>query len=205
MKEIFLVEKFKGKTYCVEFYDGEKIYLNAEFIAEYSLKSGVKIPEEALEEIVYQNDFKRAKERAFYLLEYRDHSFKELKDKLLRNYSKEIAFEITEKMVELGFVDDVKYAKKYARQLFEVKKIGKFKAKFELQKKGIDKDIIENILEEYSNESDERIDALIEKKYARYLCDEKGYRKVYNALLRQGYSYDEVSRALKKIKNEVED
>ena len=36
----------------------------------------------------------------------------------------------------------------------------------------------------------------MERKYERYLTDEKGVKKVKNALLRQGWSYSEVNAVL---------
>ena len=205
LKKIFSVDKFKGSTYCVEFEDGDKVYLNSRFISSYSLKDGVCIPEEALAEIVFENDCRRAKERALYLLEYRDHSYKELCDKLEKNYSSDICTVVMEKMVELGLINDAEYAIKLARQLFEVKKYGKYRAMFEMRKKGIDKEIIEEIAEEYEEETDDRLDALIERKYSRYLVDRKGIIKVTNALARMGYSYSDIRYAIEKNMDEVED
>ncbi len=36
----------------------------------------------------------------------------------------------------------------------------------------------------------------MERKYERYLTDEKGVKKVKNALLRQGYRYAEINAVL---------
>ena len=50
-------------------------------------------------------------------------------------------------------------------------------------------------------DAEARIDAilkLIEKKYAQKLGDKENYQKVYAALVRRGFSYGDVSRALKK-------
>ena len=195
LKKITYIEKYKGKTYCVGL-EEEKIYLHSSIISEYSLKEDMTIPQSALDEIVFQNDYRRAKERAFYLLDFRDHSYKELIDKLRRNYSEEICNSVMEKMCELGLVDDNKYAENYARKLFEVKRMGKYKARFELQKKGIDKEIIDELLEQYEDDTQERLTELIEKKYARYLVDKKGVQKVFNALVRQGYSYSDIREVI---------
>ena len=78
------------------------------------------VPLPALEQIIFANDYRKARERALYLLEYRDHSFKELYDKLEKNYSNEVCEAVMQKMVELGLINDEEYAEKYARQLFEV-------------------------------------------------------------------------------------
>ena len=43
---------------------------------------------------------------------------------------------------------------------------------------------------------------LINKKYYRYLDDEKGVKKVKNALVRYGYSYEDINAVLNEILNE---
>ena len=48
----------------------------------------------------------------------------------------------------------------------------------------------------------DRIKALVEKKYKRYLTDEAGVRKVKNALARLGYGYSDINSALKEFDNE---
>ncbi len=196
--EIVTIEKYKGKTYCIIFDNNDRMYWHLSVIDSFSLKEGVKIPTSAMEEIVYQNDLRKARERALYLLEYRDHSYKELFDKLKRNYNEEICLEILQKVVDLGYVNDYEYGKKLGRTLFEVKKVGSRKAKFLMKQKGLSDEIIAEVLEMYDEEKGERLIELIDRKYARYLGDEKGNRKVVNALLRQGYSYDEVKTALKE-------
>jgi regulatory protein len=205
LRKIFSVDKYKGSTYCVEFEDGDKIYLNSEFISKYSLRDGVEIPGEALDEIIFENDFRRARERALYLLEYRDHSYKELNDKLMRNYSDEICEAVMEKMCQLGLIDDEKYAEKLAAKLVEVKKYGKYRARFEMHKKGIDRELIDELLEQYEEETEERLEALVERKYSRYLVDRKGVTKVTNALARLGYSYSDIKAVLENFMDEVED
>ncbi len=202
VKRIISIEKYKGKTYCVAFED-DKIYLHSSIISEYHLKEDMTIPEEALDDIIFQNDYRRAKERAFYLFDYRDYSYKELYDKLLKNYSEDVCDAVMEKMCELGLIDDKKYAEKFARQLFEVKKAGKFKAIYEMQQKGLDKEIIDEVLELYEEDTIERLTELVEKKYARYLTDEKGAKKVFNALVRKGYNYSDVREVIKNYLDEV--
>lgn len=197
-KIVTSIEKYKGSVYTTVI-DDENYYINSSIISEYHLKVGMELSEDELNEIIFANDFRKAKERAFYLLDYRDHSYKELYDKLRRNYSEEVCNAVMEKVCELGFINDEKYAESLARKFFEVKMAGKYKTRFELQKKGISKDIIDNILQRYEDNTQDRIREHIQKKYIRYLTDEKGVQRVYNALVRDGYSYSEIRVALKEI------
>lgn len=201
---VLSIEKYKGRTYRVEFEEREPVYLHSSVISDFHLKADMQIPESALEEIIFADEYRRAKERALYLFDYRDHSYKELFDKLRHNYSVEVCNAVMDKMTELGLIDDRRYAKLLARQLFEIKRVGKYKAKAEMLKKGIDKEIIDELLEEYEDDTSERLYELVEKKYARYLTDEKGIKKVFSALVRNGYSYSETREVIKQFLDEVD-
>lgn len=146
--------------------------------------------------------FRRARERALYILEGRDCSYTELYEKLSKNYDDEICLAVCDNMVELSLIDDRRYAEKLARHYITVKKYGMYRAKQEMTRKGISPEMAEEFLEEYEDDTIERITELIEKKYARYLNDEKGIRKVKSALVRMGYSYGDINAVLEEYENE---
>lgn len=183
---------------CVIFDDGERIYIHEKILSEYHLKEGINVPQEAVEEIVAANDYRRARERALYLLDVRDYSFVELYQKLEKNYDEDICIKVCKNMAELRLINDRRYAESLARQLFEVKRVGMFKAKQELKRRGLSDKIIEEAVEPYADEEESfsRLEELVERKYERYLTDEKGVKKVKNALLRQGYRYSEINAVL---------
>lgn len=192
------ISKYKGSTMCVIFDDGERIYIHEKILAEYHLKEGINVPQEAVEEIIAANDYRRARERALYLLDVRDYSFVELYQKLEKNYDEDICIKVCKNMAELRLINDRRYAESLARQLFEVKRVGMFKAKQEMKRRGLSDKIIEEVTEPYADEEESfsRLEELVERKYERYLTDEKGVKKVKNALLRQGYRYSEINAVL---------
>ena len=110
-----------------------------------------------------------------------------------------------DKMLELGTVNDRRYAQGLARTYVEVRKYGYYRAYQQMRQKGLTKPIIEEALEEYSEGTYERLYELVERKYLRYLDGEKGDIKVKNALVRLGYSYDIVKEVLADIKQEYGD
>ena len=115
MLKITGVSKYKGSTYMIEFEKGETAFLNYEIVSAYGLRAGLDMPESAWEKIVFDNEFRKAKERALYLLDYRDYSYVELYKKLEKNYSEEICDAVMDKMLELGTVNDRRYAQGLAR------------------------------------------------------------------------------------------
>lgn len=197
--KIASVEKYKGKTYRIDFEEGEPAFINSEIISQFHLRAGTEIPDRAWEDVVYANDFRRARERAMYLLDYRDYSYSELYKKLLDNYDEQICFDVCDKLAELGFINDRRYAEALARKYMEVKKFGYYRAVQEMRQKGLSKELIDEVLAEYEDSTVERLTELVEKKYLRRLEDEDGIKKVKNALARQGYSYADINAALEDI------
>ena len=179
------ISPFKGSTVCIELSGG-------------GLAQGMDITEEQADMLIHKNDVRKARERALYLMESRDHSYSELFDKLERNYPEDVCFEVCSKLAELGIINDRRYAEKLCRQLFEIKKLGKYRVRQEMRMKGIPGDIIDETLEEFAEEDDSfaRLEELVEKKYERYLVDRKGVEKVKAALARKGYSYGEIREVL---------
>ena len=194
--KICSVEKYKGSTFCVEFCSGERVYLDSGIVSDYNLKADMDIPEQALAEVVTANDTRRARERALYLLSSRDFSYKELFEKLEQNYDEEVCYTICNRMAELGLINDQRYAEKLARTLFEVKRVGMYKAKQEMRLKGLSDELIGQAVSEYEESTADRLEELVDKKYARYLTDDKGVKKVKSALTRLGYSYGDINAVL---------
>ncbi len=195
------ISPYKGTTVCVELTGGGlmqtmKIYVHRDIAA--GLRKGMEISEDEADGLIYKNDLRRARERALYLMESRDHSYSELFDKLEINYSEDICFEVCTRLAELGIINDRRYAEKLCRKLYETKKYGSYRVKQEMRLKGIPAEIIDEVMEEFSEDDDsfERLERLVEQKYERYLVDRKGVNKVKNALARMGYSYGEIKEVL---------
>ena len=98
---------------------------------------------------------------------------------------------------ELGLIDDNRLAARLAERMNEAG-ISKREAYAKLYSKGIPKDIIKTVLEETPFDEASQIETVIEKKYRNKLSDKENVQKVYAALVRKGFSYGEVSAALKK-------
>ena len=194
--KITSIEQFKGKTLKVSFESGEPIFINSDIAAEYHLQKDIYIPQGGIDDIVRANDTRRAKERALYLLDNRDYSYAELFKKLAENYDEDICYEVLNRLAEIGCIDDRRYARYLAEKLCTVKKYGYFKAREEMRLKGLSRDIIEEALADYSEDCSERVLELIDKKYARYLTDDKGVKKVKAALARLGYSFADINAAI---------
>ena len=199
------IEKYKGSTYKVEFEQQEPCYLNIEIINKFNLKAGIDLPLSAWEQVKEESDFRRARERALYLLDYKDYSYVAMFKKLRQNYNEVLCYRVMQKLVDLGVINDRRYAQGLARHYMEVKLFGRRRAFQEMRLKGLTKEVIDLALEEYEQGTGERLRRLIEKKHLRYMTDEKGINRAKNSLIRYGYDYGDIKEALREIQIDSED
>jgi regulatory protein len=177
------------------FLDGEPaVKIDTETFLRSGLRPGDKLDDEELHQLILASDARRANEKALYLLEHRDHSKKELADKIARTAaSREAAQAAADRMEELGLVNDEAYARRRAKELFERKKFGPMRVRQELRLKGISSELIDELLAEYEEESAlENIRAVLERKYPQWQEDEKVKRRAFAALQRMGYPYGQI-------------
>ena len=178
------------------FIDGEfAMNLDTQALLENRFDVGRDISDEDLKEMIELSNERRAKEKALWLISYRNHSKKELKDKIRRTCDDSSAEKAVERMEELGLVNDEEYARQFARKLLLQKKMARRAAMLEMSRKGIDKETAQAALDEVDVDYRENIRYIIEKKY-RDIGDEKIKRRAVAALQRLGYGWDDIRAVL---------
>ena len=184
--------------------DGEYSFtVDEAYFLSMGLYNGKEVDSDELEEIKQIVSVRRAYNYAVTLLSRRDHSERELMTKLSQKGYADGAEEAIAKLRNGGYVSDERFARLYVRELQTLKKYGKKRIEQELYRKGIERDIIREVLEETDFDENQLV-SLIERKYGRYLSDEKGIQKTINGLLRMGYSYGEIRDALKTVNENTE-
>lgn len=184
--------------------DGEYSFtVDETYFLSMGIWNGKEVDCEELEEIKQTVNIRRAYNYAVSLLSRRDHSERELITKLSQKGYTQGVEEAIAKLRDSGYVSDEKFARLYVRELQTFKKYGKRRIEQELYRKGIDREIIREVLEETDFDEDGLV-SLVERKYGRYLDDEKGVAKTINGLLRMGYSYGEIRNALNRIKENLQ-
>ena len=90
----------------------------------------------------------RAKRRALYLLTDMDRTEKELYDRLKKTgYSEETVNAAMEYVKSFGYIDDVRYARKYI-EIFRDRK-SRRKMMYDMAAKGVDREVIEDAFLKY--------------------------------------------------------
>ncbi len=184
------------------FVDGNYAFsADEETLFKNKLSVGSSVDLDLISKIKFEVNKNKSKEKAFRLLSYRNHSRKELIDKIRHKYDQESADTAVNKMEELGLIDDEKFAREYAIHLF--KKLYSIKrVKFELSKKGIEKDTIVKVIEDVSPSEKDQIICLINKKYGQKMDCEESVRKVSLSLQNLGYNFTDINSAILSYKEE---
>ncbi len=155
----------RRKQMCALFIDGEYVMnLDAQTLIENRFDVGREIDDDELKEIIEKSGERRAKEKALWLISYRNHSEKELFDKLRRDFDETSAQKAVSRMAELGLINDEEFAKAYARRLVYGKKLSAKAAEYELLRKGIDKPTAEQVIGELDYDAQAQIIDFINRK-----------------------------------------
>ena len=120
--------------------------------------------------------------------------------------SPEVIATVITRMTELGYIDDLAYALMYIRSKSATKFLSRRSLSYELNKRGIDKEIIEQALAGISDEDDyQSARALVEKKVRAMssLDHETKMTRLMGALARKGYSSAVASRVIREILSEM--
>lgn len=193
----------RRKGLSAVYIDGEfAVKLDTQTLLENRFDVGREIDDDELKEIIDLSNERRAKEKALWLISYREHSKKELLDKMRRTCDSGAAAKAVARMEELGLVDDERFARQYARKLLLGKKLTRRAAVYEMTRKGIERDAAEAALEEIDVDYRANIRAVIEKKY-RELQDEKTKRRAVAALQRLGYCWEDINAVLEEYAEEA--
>ena len=182
--------------------DGTELSLDKDIVEGKKLSVGLDLSDP--EALKYESDFIRAKSRALWYLSRSDHSEKALRDKLIAaGFGPSASRDAVNRMVELGLIDDERYARRLAEYL-SASGSSKREIRYKLSMKGISSDIIKEISSEDETDEREKLARLIETKYKTKLNSEKDVEKVFAALVRKGFSYSDIKSVLKNYSEQIE-
>lgn len=181
--------------------DGEYVISTTEKVwYDSKLTEGMDINDEEWAEFVDAINFEKMYERALDLLDLRDHSQKEILDKLCQKFGydkREQAKLVLEKLAESGLLDDEHFARIYAEELVNKKHVSPAGLRAALSSKGISKDVINMLVDEMEIDPKEAIEALLDTKFkSKNLLDEKQVDKIINSLYGKGFMLNDIKMVL---------
>lgn len=176
--------------------------LDSELCELKGLKPGLALDDNLLQALVEESSIKRAKSRAMWCISRQDMPKEKLRRKLLEHFPAYAAEAAVERAVELGFINDLEYAKRRLQLIINTRKVSLKSAARLLLEEGVSRQDVEIASEEAEYDPLNAILTLIERKYKLKLQAENGREKVMAALQRKGYSYGEIRTAFKALEED---
>jgi regulatory protein len=144
-----------------------------------------------------------AKKYAFRLLGYRSRSENEIRERLeKKGFSEGNITSTLKHLKENGYIDDHALALNLKDHAFNNKLLGHNRAKMFLSNRGLPGEIVDAALQYDEEAESEKIQKLIDKKLktmGNYL-DKKNEKKLWDFLVRKGYTFSTIRRACQNLK-----
>lgn len=209
MAIITKIEAQKKRDDRVNIYVDEEFFMAifAELVYTFNLKKGMTIEEENLKNILNEEMYIKAKNKALNILAKTDQSEKKIKQKLSTDFEDDIIDMVIEFLKKNKFIDDDLLAQKIVNTNVNLNRCGKNKIKQNLYNKGIDKESIDEAISDIDNDVEfENALYLGKKRYERVKNEDKRkiYQKISQHLSYKGFNYDIIKRVLNKLLNDDE-
>ena len=190
----------RAGRYLVKFSDGTSVRLYRQTVEDFRMYPGLEIAD--LQALRDHDSRYSAKMRAVRIISASAVSRRDLETRLVRKgESEEQAKAAVEWLADLNLVDDRQTARQIVERCIH-KGYGLQRAKQALYEKQIPKDLWEEVLADYPDQTDRIADFLRTK--LKDPEDPKQVRRAIDAALRRGHSYGDVKRALEQIGTESE-
>ena len=140
-----------------------------------------------------------ARDYALKIVGFKDRTEKEIREKLTgKGYDENTIEEEIQFLKGYGFINDLRYAERFTHDAINIKKWGKARIKTELLRKGIDREIIENTIEDaFSEIDDDRLITEMQKRFKNSdFSNIKERTRIFNFYLRRGFSPNEIKGAM---------
>lgn len=161
------------------------------------LKEGSSLSQTQYDYILYEIVAKRAKKRVLYLLEKMDRTEQQIREKLKANAYPDCCIDIAiDYAKSFSYIDDFRYACTFVR--YHMEKYSRMQLKQKLLSKGIERETIEQAIEEeYISEESEQIRTLLQKKkFQGQAPNTPEFRKIYQFLLRRGFRSSDILKEM---------
>lgn len=184
--------------------EGDPLRVTSHELLQFGLYQGMDLSPELVVQL--QNAGKRSESRvkAARMASGRMLSRKELTDRLSRKgLDLDTAKETADWLESLGAVDDAAYAGVIVRH-YAASGYGPGRVRQELQKRGIPRALWDEALTQLPDSAD-AIDRFLRKKLGGRTPDRAMLKKLSDALLRRGFSWNDIRPALNRLGGEIEE
>jgi len=184
------------------FIDGEFVLgIDKKTVEDMDLRVGKLVDEKDLKKITSQEQLNKAQAYALMLLGYRERSLREIKIRMRqKGYEEKLVEKVVKYLKDRNLINDKRFTRLWAESRIK-KGYGSWRIQSELEQKGVNREIADEILKDLYSGIDEVQVALdlVEKK--RWVSKEppRLTERVSNLLRRRGFSFEVISNVVEKI------
>lgn len=184
------------------FIDGEFVLgIDKKTVEDMDLRVGKLVDEKDLKKITCQEELNKAQAYALMLLGYRERSLREIKIRMRqKGYEEKLVEKVVKYLKDRNLINDKRFTQLWAESRIK-KGYGRWRIQSELEQKGVNREITDEILKDLYSGIDEVQVALdlVEKK--RWVSKEppRLTERVSNLLRRRGFSFEVISNVVEKI------
>ena len=191
--------------WLVHLSDGNLIRVTENEVVSFRLAVGMELEEDALSALQAAGAGSNARDLAAKLIGHRPQSRRELLDRLKKKgIAEQDALDAADWLEDLGALDDAAYACTVVRY-YSQRGYGRKKLESELYRRGVPKDCWEDAMREAEPAEDGIARFLSSKLRGRDPNDPKEIKRVSDALLRRGYSWNEIRNGLLEYGSRIEE
>ncbi len=198
-------QKRNKSRYNLSDEEGFLTSLSVETVLRYHLKEGMELSDELLEEMKREDTVKYAKELGMAYVAYAPRTRHQLEQHLAKKGIDAQSIEIAvQTMQRYSYLDDGAYVREFVRSYGGRLGIGAIRQK--LAERGVDRQTLEENLEITGEAQRAAAQAVAEKLRRKYAAEpeQKRRQKLFAALSRRGFSYDDI-RAVLNPEDEAQD
>lgn len=166
-----------------------------------NLYERTELSEEEVKKIREEINIRAATQNGIRMLYSKDRTEYEMRQNLIRKgFDEDTAEGAVMQLKSMGYINDRLYAHKYISDRIKLKPKSKKALMYELQKKGIDREIIAEVLDEF--EMDESIIAyrIARKKFNKYdISDPLIQKRIFSFLAHRGFSNEIINDVIKQL------
>lgn len=179
--------------------DGEYSFSLAMGVAA-SLKRGDVLSDEEIQELQSRDSVQKAYDRALDYLAYRPRSSAELRRYLRqKQVSREVSELALERLNAAGLLDDGAFARYWVENRETFKPRGHRALRHELRQKGIDEELIAEVLSGVDEEESAYRAAVRQAQRYDHLDDGVFRQKMYDFLRRRGFGYEVIRETISRL------
>ena len=144
-------------------------------------------------------EYLNARSKAVNYILYKPRTAQEVCRKLLDlEYNEETVRDVVDALIELGYINDEEYTKKFIENQKKTRKLSINMIKLKLKNKGISEDIIGKYIQELDLQDFDSIYRFLQKK--KYSCDleVKVQERILAAGVRQGFRIGDIRKVIKE-------